>query len=182
VSAFIVTEGESDATLLKAVLAPVITRAKARLLAAHGRSDAISLAQSLLVARKDPVALIIDADTSDPSRIAEERVVLEEMLRSVGVSAPHKVVLAVPVIESCLFEAPGVLEETFATRLSPEELMEARFQPKQVLQRLAQGRALDYSSLLAGRDLTAIRRTRVMREIREFLEAAVREVAAIGAS
>jgi hypothetical protein len=109
--AYVVTEGAYDAALVPRALTSAGLE-NVHVAAAGGRSSAVSLARSILRSRRRPVALVMDADTTDPTRVREQAQVLSDLVFSDGVSgstksASFRVFLAVPVMESVAQEAAG---------------------------------------------------------------------------
>src|SRR4051812_7070323 len=100
--AYVVTEGQSDVDLLKALL-PADLCHGAWFAAAGGTSAVISLASSLIAVRETPVAIVVDAKSIDPSAVRERRRDVEDMIRSVSPGIPFKVIVAVPAVEGILF-------------------------------------------------------------------------------
>jgi hypothetical protein len=129
---YVVTEGDTDSDLLKSIL-PADVVAKVEFVVAGGRSHANSLARSILVGKRKPVALLVDSDTLNREAIQEQQLILEESLRDVAADDSFKVVLAAPELESLLFESPEVAHAVTGRDLSHVELEFARSSPKAYL-------------------------------------------------
>jgi hypothetical protein len=137
----IVTEAEADKSLLLSILGAVIDAGTIKVMAAGGKSSALSLARSLLLTRSNRVGLLVDSDTVDEQRISEERASLDDALKAMAPRSRYAIFLAVPEIEATLLSEPAVTERLFGRRLSPEESVQARFEPRRVVQKLLEERA-----------------------------------------
>jgi hypothetical protein len=139
----VITEGEQDRLVLQALLEIRPDDASVNFLAAGGWSSVDSLARSLLVHNNQIVAVVVDADSSDPNLIEERR---RFLCRSLGVMAPpskwHVLVVA-PEIESLIFKDRSVVEKLVGHAISDTEFVRGQFEPKNTLVRL-----LDPASLL----------------------------------
>jgi hypothetical protein len=98
---YIVCEGTFDVELLKYIL-PQDLLNDVEIVAAGGLSAIKSLSRSLLVRRQVPVAIVADADSIVPELVQERHNSIEELVRSVSIDTPVKVILAVPSIEIIL--------------------------------------------------------------------------------
>jgi hypothetical protein len=108
----------------------------ARVFVSQGKSSAQSLARSLLGVKHLPVALIMDADESDPEKVQEQGRQLETLLGMVAPREEWELILMVPEIESVFFQVPGLLETIGLPGPSPVQQERARYKPKQVLTEL----------------------------------------------
>jgi hypothetical protein len=172
---YILVEGPTDAEFLRRILLPDVL-ADAEVFPAGGNSGIPSLARSILVRRKKPVVVVMDADTNDPDLIAERRDSMEELIRAADSSTPVKVVAAVPEIEAWFFAAPDALARTFGAPLPSECVLRGQTDPKGTLQHLAQKNKIAWEpsraiSLLDHKDIDNIRAVRDVTEINTFLEA-----------
>lgn len=92
----IVTEGRSDAQLLSRLIPTGSFGAQIHVIAAGGRSPAVSLARSYLAITSDHVALVVDADSEDPAEIDRRRQYILDALREVSNEERFFLLLAVP--------------------------------------------------------------------------------------
>ena len=69
-----------------------------------------SLARSLLVRRKCPVAVLMDSGSVDPDVIEERQQTTEDFIRAADASIPVKVVTAMPEIEAWFLATPETME------------------------------------------------------------------------
>lgn len=176
-NAYVVVEGESDAALLRRIL-PQDLLAKVAVVASGGRSAAVSLSRSVLIARQAPTALVVDADTTQASAIEEQRVVLGDLLRSAAGKTPFLVELAVPEVEAMLFHETGLLERVTGQRLTDAERITAGFRPRDVLAAVLEraGPAWTLVGLPAAiedKDVAALRASPLAEHLIRFLRGAL---------
>lgn len=62
-------------------------------------SSLYSAARTLLAVRGEPVALLLDADSTDPEAVSRRQLTAEEVVGDVASSAPLCVLVAVPALE-----------------------------------------------------------------------------------
>jgi hypothetical protein len=135
-SIVVIVEGQADKVIVETALRSLAGKQSFSVVSAGGRSSAVSLARSYFTLPDSRVALLLDADTVDSRQVREQQQILTGSLAAVAPRWAFSVVLAVPELEACLFEAPEVLMATLGTELTSEMLVEARFTPKAVLTRL----------------------------------------------
>jgi predicted ATP-dependent endonuclease of OLD family len=169
----IVVEGPSDVVLLRELLRPDFDPEKhnIRIVEGGGWSGADSLARTILVVRKEPVVLVVDADTTVPERIREHQQFLDGSLGQVGARTPWRVFLAVPEIEALLFTDRQTLENLVGKRVSQEQFIRGQYEPRKVLDKLLSGQsyAQVFEQRLPQMDLSAVREQPLIRELKEFL-------------
>jgi hypothetical protein len=130
---FVVTEGEADAEFLRWMLDDELKEGELEIRSARGKSSAESLARSLLASKREPLALIIDADSVDPGTIEELQEYYSYSLHQAGGSTPSCVVLMKPALEVVAFYDPDLLKLVSSRKLTDREDLEAQFKPKEVL-------------------------------------------------
>jgi hypothetical protein len=176
--AYVVVRGDNAAAILRAALARDLL-AETEIVAEGPQSTLVSVARTLVVARRKPVALLVDTKTVDEPSIQEKRQTTEELMRWVAAGVPTKVILLVPQLEAVFFQAEGLLPRVFGGPLSGEVRILGRFSPGEALDRLfAQpGGPKNMEELLASLDeegREALRATPPLRELIAFLQDAVR--------
>jgi hypothetical protein len=129
---WIVLEGPSDRELISALLPPRL-ESLVRLVPTGGLSNLASVARTLLVKHKEPVALIADTDSLDAGVINERYTTLQQLLRDVAGGTPFTVVLAIPELEDVFFEATESLARIFPNIDLSSHLMFYKTQPKHAL-------------------------------------------------
>jgi hypothetical protein len=129
-------EGPSDAEFLRRILAKELIQ-DAEIVVAGGRRGIPSLARSVLVTRRRPIAVVIDADSNDAEMIQEQRDDMEDLIRAADSSVPVKVIAAVPAIEAWLFAAPGAIARVAGGPLSAEIVNLSKTDPKGALEHLS---------------------------------------------
>lgn len=172
--AYIVCEGHSDVELLQRILPKDLLNG-VEIVAAGGLSAIKSLSRSLLVRRQSPVAIVADADSIAPDVIQERQSSIEELVESVAIDTPVKVILAVPSIEIIFFQDKRLLSRLLGYEPSQEILNLAVSQPRNVLQQLLARSHEKYnqSRLLAqltNDDVQLLRNHPVIQEIMYFLQ------------
>jgi hypothetical protein len=175
----IVVEGLSDLAILKALLPEGIQRIS-ELVPVGGRSNLSSIARTLLVKHKEPVAVVMDTDTLDPASIREKYLTMELMLQVVSGGVPFKVIPCKPVIETVFFEIPDILERIFPNGL-PDRMLYSKL-PKEALAGLLAGgggpTTLDQLlEALADEDVERMRMKYPIRQLIDFVSEAVVPVA-----
>jgi len=181
---YIVTEGQFDATLLSRLLAEEV-QVGVTIVAASGKSGAQSLARSLVAARRRPVALVLDADTTDEAFVHRQRLVARELLAMASPGIPTEVFMAVPSMEVLFFADPALLGR-LTGGLAGDQSARGRYQPKQVLQeflRMGLAPVLDPSDLVRGltdADATRMSEYPPVSDIKHFLQSTALTQAANG--
>lgn len=179
--AYIVCEGSFDEQLLKRVL-PSELLADVAIVAAGGLSSVKSLARSLIVQRQVPVAIVADADSIDFDAVQERRQNIEQIVSSVSVDAPVKVILAVPTMEAMFFADRDrlLVSRLLGMEVDREILILATVRPDLALNQLiSESQNLkDRDSIidrLTDEDINILRQTPVIQEVINFLESIVEQ-------
>lgn len=169
---YLLVEGNSDQAFFQTLL-PSDIRQDTIVVPVGGRSNITSIARSLLVTKRRPLALVTDADTIEKDAIERRYQMLDELIGSATAGVPYKVILAVPEIESWYFKVPNVLERLSGKQLSSEQRELGELRPKEVLSRLFEGRLRWSLDKLAGEltdsEVKTLRETYPRRELIEFL-------------
>jgi hypothetical protein len=173
-AAYVLTEGNSDTELLKKLLRPDLLQG-VELVNGRGVSSAVSLARSLLVTRRKPVALVIDADSTNRDVAQERQRSTQEVVSAVAPRVPVRIVVAVPEIEGLFFHDPKVIERLLGRPLRGEELALARVHPKESLSRVMLGSrdfhgVGDIFNAAGPAEIETFRSFPAIRELSEFLE------------
>lgn len=155
----IVVEGKTDELILKAIL-PADVSKNAQFVVGSGRYSAQSLARTILAYERQPVALVLDADTTDESSVKEQLAYVRKALGEVAFDLPYEAFLAVPTIEAVIFESKSLLEKLVQRSVSQEEWDYAKTMPRKVLGKIGTG---DY-------------RLRLSKMLRHLDEATIKEL------
>lgn len=179
-NAYIVCEGDFDAQLLRAVL-PEELLDEVEIVSAGGLSAVKSLARSLLVRRQVPIAIVVDADAISTDLVQERRNSIEEIVESVAVDTPIRVILAVPTIEIVFFQNSLLLSRLLGVEPSQSILELATSQPRKALEHLFAKSRNSHSlsqiiKQLTDEDIEILRAASVIQEITNFLQS-VQEIA-----
>lgn len=145
--AYVVTEGKSDAEILKRLLPEAIV-ANTEFVAASGRYGAQSLASTILAVKRRPVALVVDADTEDQFLVREREEFSRELLRQTASGVPFAVFTAVPELEAVFFQDKSVLERLTDQKLEDGEWTIAKHHPKESLTAVLGERSLAVQTML----------------------------------
>jgi hypothetical protein len=171
---YIFVEGPTDAEFLRRILPPELLK-DAEIVPSGGSDGIPSLARTVLVMRRKPVAVVMDADSLAADMIAERQESTEEFIRAAAGAIPVKVVVAVPEIAAWLFAAPEALARALGGT-GPEELIHlGRRDPSGVLQQLAEKNHRKWDSmraigLLDAEDIARIRALPEVTELSTFLK------------
>jgi len=172
----IVLEGKLDEIIVSRILDsdPELKRHYITTVAG-GRSSAISLARSYLVTGDQRVVLVMDADTTDPERMADDLSLVEGLLRATATPDRFLVKMVLPEIEAVLFTKRDLATHIFGHEFSDSEWRAAQRSPKLELGRLIHGtptRIVNLSrleKLLDHVNLRPLGQTDVMKGIRQFI-------------
>ncbi|HLM42554.1 MAG TPA: hypothetical protein VK458_01750 [Myxococcaceae bacterium] len=131
----VVTEEQFDGELIKSLL-KARGLERTRVFVGGNRSSAESLASSLMVVKQLPVALLLDAEAHEPSKIESRRRQLEALVGAVTSLAEWKLFLMAPELEILFFRVPGLLESLGLPAPSSEQLKIAEYVPSKVLEEI----------------------------------------------
>jgi hypothetical protein len=153
-SLFVVVEGPSDARAIRGILGGDLA-AKLRLFAAGGGMSRATLARNLLVHEGGPILVVMDADTTNPQLVDEQKSMAFLAISSVappsvtGLRDWVKVFAFVPEMEVIFFEAPAALEAMVGKRVSEEKLQRGLLAPKATLLKLLADCNIKYETFTA---------------------------------
>src|SRR3954465_848280 len=122
-------EGPSDQVLLSRLVSDLGQEEEIRLVASGGRDAARPLARKQLLVARDPVALVIDSDTTDSMRVAQQQRDLEDYLRWGAQGVGFAVIQFVPEIEVIFFQKPAVLRRALGQELDGSAVIAGKFAP-----------------------------------------------------
>jgi hypothetical protein len=139
-------------------------------------SSLYSSARTLLAVVGEPVALVLDAETTSPSAVSKQRQTVEEVIGPTAKISPFRLLMAVPSLESLLFTRPALLARAFGDRANDggraQEL--GRLSPPEAYKRLDPGspEGAGFAKLLQALDdddVAALREESPIRELIDFL-------------
>ncbi len=133
--AYVVVEGETDIVILRTVL-PAELLEEVFMTPAGDRSNITSIARTLLVTRRKPVAELVDTASVDERIIRERRQTTQELLKAVAAGTPTKVILLIPSIEAIFFASEDLLSRMIGKPIPHDVRLLARGSPKEALERL----------------------------------------------
>jgi hypothetical protein len=169
----IVTEGKTDSLLLERVLTGFDNL---KIKTGSGYSSALSLASSILIYHKQPVLLLLDADSNEPTEVADRYEFVRTYLKRSIPGAVFKVILFEPELEKIFFEDATVTEHLIGRPLAATELQSAQLHPKRFLQEAKVGNGPELIAKLQSDDIERLNQLGVFKEIKSFLQFAPKEV------
>jgi hypothetical protein len=175
----IVTEGGPfDRDILKAFVQDVLPDLDVRVVAAGGKSNTISLARTMLRESREPLALVVDADTIHADLVREQRQELETALGLVADPSLWTVALFEPAIERCFFRNIPFLEDLLGKKLTDVQRALSEYDPRRVLSELESDYRTTLPRRLMGKSLAPLKDDPTLRQVCVFLEDAHRRAAA----
>lgn len=171
----VVVEESVDAELFNRLLADLESVERPRVVAAGGKMSCVSMARSILVLKREPVVVVVDADTLESDVIEEQRGYLEFEMRAVSTSAEWRVFVIKPELEALFFTVPSAIERFFRIQLSAEQRVRAEYAPRSVLAGLSEKPWNDSKTRIAlirsltEEDLMQLRDHEQISEIRKFI-------------
>ena len=115
--AYVVVEDNAGANTLKRLL-PRTLAGKTRFVIADAKGSAVSDARTILVLKKRPLALVVDADANDESSVKERRETLRQLLRNVAPGVACEAFVAVPTVEELARKGAAVDKIALVEELS----------------------------------------------------------------
>jgi hypothetical protein len=174
---YLVVEGELDAHILRRLL-PVDVVRGTEFVVAQGSYAVQSLATTLLGVRRRPLALVVDADTTNPSIVQEKVDLLRYLVRPAAGNVPYAVFVAVPQIEVVLLHDRSLFERLVGKQLSDLEWRLALLSPKEAITNLV-GSATSMEAIvlsLTDEDAKVLRQHPLVKELSDFLSGQISPV------
>ncbi len=131
-------------------------------------------ARTLLVLRREPVAVVQNAESTYPRKAAWMKQDIEEYMGDFIWRAPFRILIAVPAVEAILFRRPDAIARAYGP--VSEHLLEiGLISPRDALMKLGPNLEPDQVSLnimneLDDTDIAALRTESPARELLEFVE------------
>jgi hypothetical protein len=169
--AYVVVEGPTDVNLIRRLLSQEIQHQTA-IVPAGGRTNLTSAARTLLVSKRKPLAVLVDADTVDESSVLQLRREMEELIRAISAGVPFKVFVIVPEIEALLFRIPAALERITGHKVSPGDMALSMYKPHRAILQLGQDKNTVIEQVINGltdEELDVIRETSPIKELIKFM-------------
>lgn len=174
---YLVLEGEVDKLIVERLLPGDVIQAT-EIVVAQGSSSAQSLATTLLGVRRRPLALVVDADTTNPSAVQERVDLLRYLLRQAAGNVPYAVFVAVPEVEVVLLYDRPLFERLVGKQLSDLEWRLAVLSPKEAIKDIAGSPAsIDTINAIVKRltdeDVEVLRQHPLIKELNDFLSSQI---------
>ena len=141
---------------------------------AHPSSSLYSAAKTLLQIRNEPVALVLDANSTEPTMEARARDEAADVIGESSVTARLRILVAVPSVESLLFRRPEAVRRAYGNTAA--YLIEVGLvSPGDALKKM-EGASDRYTAAVAiisqlnADDIAALRDEFPVRRILEFLD------------
>jgi hypothetical protein len=143
-------------------------------------------ARTLLAVRHEPVAVVLDADSTNPAAANRRRWDAEEVIGWTVHAAPFRLLIVVPALEALLFRRPDAIARA-GGHPAPDVLELGRFSPRDALEKLernglGRGASQKIIGTLNDADVAALRAESPVRELLEFLAELQREGVASAAA
>ncbi len=137
------------------------------------RSSLYGSARTLLMLRKEPVAVVVDADSSRPGVADRRRQDTGEVIGEAAYAAPLLILVAVPAMEALVFRRPDAVARAYGP-VSQDLIELGLVSPWTALEKLDRTVSSDQVSLnivkeLDDADVMALRAESPVRELLEFL-------------
>lgn len=168
---YIITEDDTMRQVILRILAESLL-STTDVLDGTNRYGVISGARTLLVTRLLPVALVINAHSSDDikvrGQVADIRYLVEQASRGI----PYRILLAIPEIESVFFQDKGLLERLTNQQFTEREWRSAHYGPKAFLCDVLgtpSNPALTLLPMLTDADVIVLRQHPLIMELSTFL-------------
>lgn len=168
---YLVVEAELAALILRRLL-PVDVVQGTELVVAQGSYAVQSLATTLLGVRRRPLALVVNADTTNPSIVQEKVDLLRYLVRQGAGNVPYALFVAVPQIEVVLLHDRSLFEWLVGKQLSDLEWRLALLSPKEAIDNLV-GSPAGIEAIvlrLADDDVKILRQHPLIKALSDFLE------------
>ncbi|WP_153115142.1 hypothetical protein [Rhodocyclus tenuis] len=168
----IYVDGETDSRLVQLLLDDLRT-VSYQIIVANGRNAIRPRARKALLMKRVPVALIVDADTTDEHQAAMQQRELDDYLAWGSNHSEYKVIQFIPEIEVLFFEAPKTLALLTGREISAEMQAAGKAAPRKVLSTLLNIRdRAKLFSCLSQANLEELRAHPKISELRSFIHSA----------
>jgi len=172
-NSWIFVEGATAQKLLARVLEDLKPRYASRVVQGGGRDAVRPMARRQLLTKREPVALVVDSDTTNERRAKTQRRELEDYLAWGAAGTPFKVVQFIPEIEVVFFDCPSVLYRIVGKKIDTHAQEAGKLAPHRALAMLMPAyEKIAGIDKLRREDVGELRKHPVMVELRQFVEAA----------
>ena len=163
---YLIVEGAFEKFLLERIL-PENMVAQSKIITGNGYHIALSKARSLLVSSELPVALIVDADTTNTASVEEKKDFLSQSLQQFSNPEHFHIFLAVPEMEQIFFSRRDIVEDLLGKTIPDQQWEIASYHPGQVLRELLHTKDVETSlqSLLTPSVIEKLRNTEFVQDI-----------------
>ena len=170
----ILVEGESDQRIIEQLLADLRQTHTFKITKCGGRDAARPIARKILIQYGEPIALLVDSDTTDAERARQQKRDLEEYLRWGTCDIPFTVQQFVLEIEVIFFDHLQALKRIFRRNLHEKTILIGKKAPRKMLEDLLKEKHIPGTdgmlSMLSDTDLGDLWQHPIIKELREFTE------------
>lgn len=170
----ILVEGEIDQRIIEQLLTDLRKTHSFKIMKCGGRDAARPMARKLLLQYSEPVALLLDADTTDTNRAHQQQRDLEDYLRWAPREIPFIVQQFVPEIEVIFFERPKAVMHVLGRNLREKTILIGKKAPKEMLKDLLEEKHIGgiegMLSKFNDADLGDLREHPMAKGLRDFIE------------
>ncbi len=167
----IVVEGAFDADLIHKLL--VDCKGRFSIVVAHGKNAARPIARKILLQRREPTALIVDADTTEPQEVRQQVRELHDYFGAAADKVGLTVIAMVPEMEVIFFDRPTALANHAGRPLDPALVAAGRVAPKAVLDQVLRNSPdhdrTGFIGRLTGAELVDLASHPQVQELRRFV-------------
>lgn len=164
----VIVGGATEHRLVGRLLADVVDEHAVTVLSASSADAARPFAVRIAIEEPQPIAFVMNADSTNPQRVRETQSALKSYFRR-WARHPFLIIQFEPEAETLLFEKPAILERLLGQTLDPVVVAAGRAAPKRVLEALAGGEAHYLVDRLTDDDLRELRGTSVIARLRDFV-------------
>lgn len=172
-STIVLVEGNFDRMFLAKLIAEEQAHYDVEIRVVGGISAFFSYARTLLAVSRIPVAVLMDADSSEPDAIEQRRSEAEEVIGDAANGVPFRVLVAVPTLEALFFSRPELLRRVFGEAVTDHLLELGQLSPKRTLARLGSKSFIaigtDLLRQLSADDILALRQTDLIQDLLQFI-------------
>jgi len=145
---YIVTEGQFDALVLRAILKFKKFEFKYEILASSGYSAALSKSKSLLIKGNSKIALILDSDSTNELEVNQRKSFVNTYIGDLPIKNSFKAIWLVPEFEIIFVNNIQFLRKLLPKEPAEEILQIAKVSPKKTLESISRKKREDFLGLL----------------------------------
>ncbi len=170
----VLVESNSSAMLLATLIEHEQLAGLVEVRCSYPTSSLHSAAKTLLQIRYEPVALVLDADSTEPKMAARVRDEAAEVIGESGAVASLRILVAVPALDALLFRRPAAIRRAYSDTTS-DSIELGLVSPGDALRKISGASSRHQASVaiiatLNADDIAALRNESPVRELLEFID------------